>query len=397
MTLVALLLLPLGIIWTLPLCAEAWSLVVRTVRRSRGGRRPAPADGSSRLAFLVPAHDEELLIGPAVASLRAQQGAGAPTLVFVIADNCSDRTASLAQESGAVVLERRDPAHRGKPAAIEWALPRIPLAELDAVVIVDADTVVDPAFASGLQARGPLHDKAVQAHFGSSNAGESWLTRLGSLLEDVRYLGQYPLKRAAGLNVPLTGNGMSLGRGLLSRQAWVSDALTEDLELYARYTAAGEEVDFAPGAVLYAQEASTLGETRTQRSRWLVGKWQVLRRNALLLLTSSKIGPHQKLDAIAELVFPGPVVHAGVAILAAGFLGLSAAPVARAVSLLFLASILPTVAWSLWALARRPDRSALMLDLCRLPLYAVWRLWAGVTALTRGTRMPWERSPRHPS
>jgi cellulose synthase/poly-beta-1,6-N-acetylglucosamine synthase-like glycosyltransferase len=270
----------------------------------------------------------------------------------------------------------------------------MPLNDFDAIVIVDADTVVDPGFADALALRAPLHGKAVQALYGTSNPFDSWLTRLASLFEDVRYRGQFPLKRSTGLNVPLTGNGMLLGRDLLTRHGWATDSLTEDLELYARYTAAGEEVDFAPGAILYAQEARDLHQSRVQRRRWQAGRWQVLGRNALPLLCSSRIGVHQKVDALSELVFPGPVTHAAVA-LTAGFLSLHSNILVRLVGALFAVSAVPTVGWTVWALARRPDRLSLVVDLLWLPFYAAWRLWTAVTALARAHGKSWERSPRH--
>src|SRR6476661_8363758 len=69
----------------------------------------APAGGDSsrrgrpRVVAVVPAHDEEAGIAAAVASLHAQSIR--PDRIVVVADNCTDRTARLAAEAGAEVIE----------------------------------------------------------------------------------------------------------------------------------------------------------------------------------------------------------------------------------------------------------------------------------------------------
>ncbi len=391
--LIPVLLLPVALLWLLPGLSDLLSLLLRAI--GGAGTTPPATVSAARLAILVPAHNEALLIEAAVRSLLAQRSEKARSDVWVIADNCDDDTAARARQAGVSVLERRDAANPGKPAAIAWALAQIPLAEYDAVVIVDADTELDPGFADALAGHAPLRDKAVQAWFGSSNPGESWLTRLGSLFVDVRYDGQFALKRATGLNAVLTGNGMCLGTGLLARRGWVSDSLTEDLEMYARYTAKGEMIDYAPGARLHAQEARNLAQTGTQRRRWQAGRWQALAHFALPLLRSPSASVRQRLDALAELSFSGPVAHASVALVLGVPLSLLGTAAGRIVGGMFLLSIVPTVAWTSWALLRRSDRLTLIGDLFRLPFYAVWRAGLGVGALLSGRSERWERSPRH--
>src|SRR5690242_10789472 len=104
-----------------------------------------PAEAS--IAVLVPAPDEELLIGRMVTSLLGQTYPRELYRVVVIADNCSDRTASIAIGLGVDVLVRDDPGHRGKGQAISWAIAQLATrggARPDAFVIVDADSEADP-------------------------------------------------------------------------------------------------------------------------------------------------------------------------------------------------------------------------------------------------------------
>jgi len=67
----------------------------------QAGRRPRPSSvGQPRLLFLVPAHNEALLIEACVRSLTGLRYPPARYSVVVIADNCADRTAALARTAG---------------------------------------------------------------------------------------------------------------------------------------------------------------------------------------------------------------------------------------------------------------------------------------------------------
>jgi 1,2-diacylglycerol 3-beta-glucosyltransferase len=392
MSLVGVVLFPIALVWLLPALAELVA-VGRALARPKGGTRDVPSGTPQRFLFLVPAHDESLLIERCVQSLVGMRPSGATVAIVVIADNCEDDTASRARAAGATVLERRDPERRGKPHAIAWAMAQYPLVDWDAVVIVDADTVVEPAFADALAAAGPARERAAQGYFGLSNEYESWLSILAGVLARVRYEGQYPLKQRAGLNCPLTGNGMCLGTGFLARVGWPSESLTENWELYARATVGGEHIVYVRGAVLHAQEAHSVGRSSTQRTRWQAGRMAVLRHYCVPLLKMS--GVAQKLDALAELSSPGPIVHAALAIVLALALALMPTEVTRVVALLFALSVLPMIGWTAAAWIRDPNRLAVAGALARLPFYAVWRVGVAVLALKRGRGLEWKRSPRH--
>ena len=349
------------------------------------------------MLFLVPAHDEALLIEECVTSLMRMTATDADFRVVVIADNCSDDTAARARACGAQVLERTNPLRRGKPHAIEWAMSLEKVGEYDAVVIIDADTHVARDFADVLAAYGPLKDKAVQAYFGLSNESDSWLSRLAGLLSRIRYEGQYPMRQRANFNCALTGNGMCLGSSLLGRLGWAPDALTENWELYARYTVYGARIEYAQDARLFSQEASSLKQSGTQRKRWQSGRLAALRMYAGELIRRPGLRMGQRIDAIAELSSLGPVLHsAGGIALGVGLLFLPNA-VAQAFGAIFMISVLPMVGWTADAWIRSPDRLAIMAALLRLPIYVLWRAGVATKALIIGGKLGWERSPRSES
>src|SRR2546430_6026638 len=121
---------------------------------SRRIERPASRAPHLRFAIVVPAHNEEAGIAATVANLLSVDYPRDAFSVVVVADNCTDGTAARAEAAGARVLVRHDDERRGKGYALLHAFdllcqPRSRdgadvSAEVDAVVVVDADTVVSP-------------------------------------------------------------------------------------------------------------------------------------------------------------------------------------------------------------------------------------------------------------
>ena len=198
-------------------------------RRRRGGDGPTPP---ARFRFVIPAHDEEGNIRSTIASCRSVSYDPALYRVSVIADNCSDGTARVARAAGAEVFERNDPVRRSKGHALESFFEHRPggTDDLEAVVLIDADTVVDPGILSAFAVALAEGKDWIQCYYTVRNPDASWRTRLMtyafSLFNGVWLLGQDRL----GLGVGLKGNGMCFSTRGLARFPWKAHGLTEDLE-----------------------------------------------------------------------------------------------------------------------------------------------------------------------
>ena len=359
---------------------------------------PGPATGAVKqpnLLFLVPAHNEELLVASCIQSLAAMHYPRERFTIAVIADNCTDRTAELARGAGALCLERADLARPGKPHAIAWALEALPLADYAAVVIIDADCVVNSEFAASLGAVGDLHAKALQCYNDVRNR-ENALTRMAAVLSAVNHGIAYRLRTRAGVNVPLSA-GMALGTTVLEAHGWRAFSIGEDWEMYALLTAEGVSIQSVPGARLYAEEASSLKQSTVQRRRWAAGKATVLRRYGRRLVTSRRIGAAQKLDVLAELLASGPAVHAGIVVLSVAITWALALPGTTLLTTLLLASLARPATYTLLAIAQDPQPVRALLAFAAFPLYIVWRLGVQATAIRLFGDAPWIRTNRNPS
>jgi cellulose synthase/poly-beta-1,6-N-acetylglucosamine synthase-like glycosyltransferase len=262
-------------------------------------------------------------------------------------------------------------------------------------VIIDADTTVAPDFALGLAKLGPLNDIAFQANFGVLNEFETWLTRLGGVLSRSRYDVTYPLKQAAGLNCPITGNGMGFGTNLLIRDGWRAFSVTEDSELYAVYTQAGVSIRHASEANLFSQEARSLRQGVTQRRRWLSGRIRVIREWAVRLIASPRITWHQKLDAFVELGLAIPVLHLLVAavVVAIALLGVKGTA-GWWIASLAVASLSGIAITTLVVIWRHPQPWRTVFSFFMLPVYALWRLVILVVTLSTMGDKRWRKTAR---
>ena len=354
----------------------------------------ATARESPRLLFLVPAHDEELLLASCLRSLQAMRYPRERYHVAVIADNCSDRTDEIARDFGIECLVRTDPVLRGKPHAIAWAVQQLPVERYDSVVIIDADAIVDPGFAEGVAETGPLAHTAVQPFNDVRNPAESSVTRMAAVLAGGMFRGAFPLKARAGLNVPL-GCGMCVGREVLAAQGWKAFSLSEDWEWYAILVSEGVPIHFAPRAHLYAQEAKSLSQSGSQRQRWMAGKLTTLLRRGPQILRSRRSGTRQKLDAIAELAATGPAVHLGLVLLLELIVFAAAPPWERLLGFLLLASLIRPVVYAVIGLVNDPQPLMALRAFAYLPIYTLWRVAAFVGTLKMLGDKPWIRTERH--
>ena len=362
--------------------------------RKRVESRPSRKGEVSRLLFVVPAHNEELMIGRCVRSLLDMVYPVHSRQVVVVADNCNDATARIAAEHSALTLQRFDPDCPGKPRAIAWALTQIDLRDWDACVIVDADSIVAPGFAIALGQLAPLNDIVFQPNNLVLNEFESWLTRLGGLLGRCRFEVTFPLKQSAGLNCPIA-NGMGIGTNLLLRDGWRSQSITEDSELYAIYTEAGVPIRHAKAANIYSQESRSLSEGATQRRRWLAGRIRVIGDWGGRIIRSPRMSWHQKLDMFVELGLASPVLHLMLALAVAvtAFLSLPGAMGAW-IALIAVASLSGLAVTTIVAIARHPQPWRTLFSFVMLPAYAAWRVVVALGTLITLRDLTWRRTTR---
>lgn len=273
---------------------------------------------NKRFAMIVAAHNEEVVIGNLVESLKKQKYPKEMYDIFVIADNCTDDTAKIAREYGANVYERFNKEQRGKGYALEWMFAKIFKMDkkYDAVAVFDADNLVSPDWIREINSKMTQGYKVVQGYIDSKNPNDSWIATSYS----VSFWSQnrmYQLARAnMGLSNQIGGTGFAIDTKILNDLGWGATCLTEDLEFSCKLILNGQKVGWAHDAIIYDEKPLTLKQSWVQRKRWMQGFTDVASRYFFKLL---KKGLKEKkwfiLDCALYVVQPFLTLMLGISML----------------------------------------------------------------------------------
>lgn len=239
---------------------------------------------SAYFAIVIPAHNEETTVPDVIRACGELDYPPEKIKVYVVADNCTDRTATIASRCGAITLRRHDEAQRGKGHALAWALPRVLEDRPDAVIILDADCRLSPyalrAFDRHLQAG----ESVLQASYVSDNPDAglvSYVAGVANLMENDLF---YAPKSRLGLAVLLRGTGMVFRRDILDRCPWNAGSIVEDAEYTLRLSRAGVRVSFVEDAEVFSAFPTRKDQLAIQRSRWIGGTAALARTRSIPLM-----------------------------------------------------------------------------------------------------------------
>lgn len=224
-------------------------------------------------AMVVAAHNEEIVISELVDSLKNMKYPNEMYDIFVIADNCTDKTAEIAEEHGATVLRRFNKIEKGKGFALEWAFDKILKMEkhYDAFCIFDADNLVSPNFLLEMNKRMCEGYRVIQGYIDSKNPFDSWMTASYSIAfwtsNRLYQLSRFYLN----MSCALCGTGFCVDSELIREMGWGATCLTEDLEFTMKLALRGIYVGWSHDAVVYDEKPLTLKQSWNQRIRWMQG------------------------------------------------------------------------------------------------------------------------------
>jgi cellulose synthase/poly-beta-1,6-N-acetylglucosamine synthase-like glycosyltransferase len=264
-----------------------------------------------RLAVVIPAHNEAATISRCIHSLAQCERpyAALETSIIVVADNCSDVTAELALGSGARVIERHDSERRGKGFALQFAFGKLLEEGFDAVVVVDADSVVETNLLTEVVRLLNRGADGVQVRDLPLNIDDSPRTRLlnvaMSAFNVLRPLGRSRLRLSCGI----LGNGFALSRATLKAVAYSAYSIVEDLEYHIRLVRAGFKIEFANRTTVRAEMPAGGTAARTQRVRWEGGRVRMIAQNVPLLVREAFFGKPRLLEPLLELLLLPLAIH----------------------------------------------------------------------------------------
>lgn len=189
-------------------------------------REPRPwAVPPVRFLVLMPAHDEATVIESSLKAIEADRRP--QDQVLVVADRCSDATADIARSLGAAVLERGPTDEPGRAAARQAGLEHARELDWDAVLMLDADSIVEPGFFAACERALVPGIAAVQAR-SESEQGGTLATQAALAAFTLQGITIPRGRDSLGVSVRLRGTGMAIRRDVALRHRFRAPA-SEDL------------------------------------------------------------------------------------------------------------------------------------------------------------------------
>lgn len=273
------------------------------------------SDKTHKFALIISAHNEEVVIGNMVESLKQLDYPDDAYDIFVIADNCDDNTAKAAEDAGALVYVRNVPELRGKGHAFEWMFDKLYKMDeqYDYISVFDADNLVDKNYLKAMNERANQGFKVVQGFLDSKNPYDSWITAAYSFcfwsVNRIFQLSRYKL----GLCCELSGTGFIIALDTLKKLGWGATCLTEDMEFTMKLSLNDTRVAFAYDAVVYDEKPLTLKQSWRQRVRWMQGHCDVASRYFFKLIKKGiKERKLSCIDCAVYLVQPIRIIATGI-------------------------------------------------------------------------------------
>lgn len=233
-----------------------------------------------KFAVLIPARNEELVIGQLIKSIKKQNYPEGLVDIFVIADNCTDHTAKVAAEAGAIVKERFNRIKVGKGYALDYMIKHIQnnYAErnYDGIFVLDADNLLDENYIMEMNKTFNQGYRVITSYRNSKNYGQNWISAGYALwfLHEAEYLN-LP-RMTLNTSCAVSGTGFLIHQDVIKENdGWIHHLLTEDIEFSVAQIIKGEKIGYCRNAQFYDEQPVTFDQSWNQRLRWAKGFYQV--------------------------------------------------------------------------------------------------------------------------
>lgn len=295
--------------------------------------KPLKAKKDHRFMAIIPAHNEEAVVANLIESLKQQTYNKELYDIYVIADNCTDNTAKVAREAGAIVYERFDETKKTKGYALNWFLQQKIKedAPYDAFFVFDADNIVDKNFIKNMNKKLCQGEDVVQGYRDIKNPSDNWITAGYAIfywqMHRFYHLARYNL----GLSPLLNGTGFMVKFDVVKPQGWDTVTLTEDIEFSLKRIIKGKKLGWATDAIVYDEQPTGFKQSWSQRSRWTVGHMQCIKTYTKQLAVAAKENKNMmNLDGLLYIVGSIPMFVITLLLLFSNFIMYNSAAITTA-------------------------------------------------------------------
>jgi cellulose synthase/poly-beta-1,6-N-acetylglucosamine synthase-like glycosyltransferase len=240
-----------------------------------------------RYGVVIPARNEEKVIGNLIESIYEQDYDQHLIDIFVVADNCSDNTAQIARDLGCIVYERFNDQKKRKGWAMEYLFENVQkdygIESYDAYFIFDADNLLEPNFITEMNKAFVVNKNIVTSYRNTKNFETNWVSSAYGIHFYGRTATNHRPRNILGTGTHLSGTGFVISSHLI-KDGWKYFTLTEDSELTMYMTANNIKIGYCEQAIHYDEQPTTFKVSFRQRVRWARGRLVVFFRTWHLLI-----------------------------------------------------------------------------------------------------------------
>ena len=243
-------------------------------------KRYPETDEKLKYGLIIPARNEEAVVGNLIKSMQKNNYPQDKLQIFVIAHNCTDKTAEIARELGATVYEYNNPNECTMGYAFKYLFDRIEedygRQNYDGFFLFNADNILDENFISKMNDAFIAHGKRdiITSFRNSKNFGENVMSACYGLYFVYGCLFESCGRSVMNCSTRVQGTGYVIGSELV-KDGWKYVTLTEDWEFTADQLIEENKIYFCDEAVFYDEQPTTFPVMWRQRVRWCRGRWLV--------------------------------------------------------------------------------------------------------------------------
>lgn len=237
-------------------------------------RKFKPAKNNHKYAVLIPARNEETVIGNLIDSINRQDYPKDLITIFVVADNCTDNTAKVARDKGVICYERFNDNERTKGFALKFLFENIErdygIECFEGYFIFDSDNLLNKDYITRMNESFDAGEKLITSYRNTKNFDENWVASTYALhwLRSIRQ--NHRARSVLRLATNIQGTGFLFANELV-KDGWKYTSLTEDRAFTADAVAKGYPISYNDAAVFYDEQPVNLKIAMRQRIRWAKG------------------------------------------------------------------------------------------------------------------------------